>query len=463
MPRKRASRREKTKAPGPERPKAPRGDNKKASGWDGLGLEPRILEAVAQVGFETPTDIQRELIPHALAGRDCLGQARTGTGKTAAFGLPMLQMLEPGGGLQAIVLVPTRELAVQVDEHIRLLVGKLPIKTVSILGGRGIRQQIAALRRRPEIVTGTPGRVLDLMRRKELVLDKIRVAVLDEVDRMLDIGFRDDIRRILRTIEQEHQTIFVSATIDEEIHKLARSFTRDPVAVNVSRDMLTVEGIDHGFVTVHPEDKLNTLLGLLKHEAPDLAIVFTNTKHKARRVAQGLRRAGVDCREIHGDLVQERRDRVMKAFRSHRTNVLVATDLASRGLDVMDITHIINYDIPEDPSGYVHRIGRTARMGKTGVAFTFVTREEGRFLTEVEKLINKELPRYDPPWLVRREPTAEEIAAAAAATAPVDEGELVPARYRAPRKQDAVLDSLGLRPVKRTLGSRFRSARKFRR
>jgi len=277
---------------------------------------------------------------------------------------------------------------------------------------------------------------------------------------MLDIGFRDDIRRILRAIEHPHQTIFVSATLDEEIQKLAKSFMHDPAEVNVSRDMLTVEGVDQSFVTVHPEDKFATLVGLLKHEAPTLAIIFTNTKHKARRVAQSLKREGIDCREIHGDLVQERRERVMKSFRTQKTKVLVATDLASRGLDVMDISHIVNYDIPADPSGYVHRIGRTARMGKSGRAITFVTTEEGKFLTEVEKLINKELPCFDPPWLIKRQPTPTQIAAAVQAET---EGPAAPGRYSTPRQRDEVLDSLGLRPVKRTLGSRFRSPRKFRR
>lgn len=428
--------------------------------WEELGLGAKALAAVRRAGFEHPTDIQRELIPHALAGRDCMGQARTGTGKTAAFTLPMIEKLTAGQGAQAIVLVPTRELALQVEEHVQLLGGEAGFKTVAVLGGRGLREQVAALRRGPEIVIGTPGRVLDLLHRKALSFAGIKIAVLDEVDRMLDIGFRDDIRRILRAVEAPHQTIFVSATIDEEIQKLAKSFMHDPVEVNVSRDMLTVEGVQQSFVSVHPEDKFRTLVGLLKHEAPTLAIVFTNTKYKAHRVAQNLRREGVNCKEIHGDLVQHRRERVMKSFRAQQTPVLVATDLASRGLDVMDISHIINYDLPEDPSAYVHRIGRTARMGKAGCAITFVTPDEGRFLTEVEKLINKELPRFDAPWLVKRD-TAPPPAAV-----PPDEanGALVtPERYKVPRRRDEILDGLGLRPIRRTLGSRFRSPRKFRR
>lgn len=433
--------------------------------WTALGLNDALLTSLARLKFETPTDIQRELIPHALKGRDCLGQARTGTGKTAAFAIPMLQNAKPGAGLQAILLAPTRELAAQVDDHVRQLARGMPLRTVVILGGRKMREQIVALRKRPEIAIGTPGRVLDLMRRKELNIAGVKFAVLDEVDRMLDIGFRDDIRRILRAIEARHQTIFVSATIDEEIQRLAKSFMTDPVEVNVSHDMLTVENVHAGFVSVRPEDKFATLVGFLKHEAPTLAIVFTNTKHKARRVAQGLRRGGVNCKEIHGDLVQERRERVMRSFRKQVVPVLVATDLAARGLDVMDISHIVNFDVPEDASGYVHRIGRTARMGRTGYAVMFVTPDEGKFLTQIEKLINKEIPQFNPPWLVKREPSPEEIAAATAAhqTAPVDVGATGPARLREATQRDELLESRGVRPVRRTLGSRFHAARKFRR
>ncbi len=431
--------------------------------WVALGLQQELVDALADAGFEQPSDIQRELIPKALEGVDCLGQARTGTGKTAAFALPMLQRIEPGAGLQAIVLAPTRELAAQVDDHLKPLRKNLKVRTAVILGGKRIKTQLNALRQKPEIVIGTPGRVLDLMRRKELDIRQVRMAVLDEVDRMLDIGFRDDIRRILRGIEADHQTVFVSATIDEEIQKLARSFMTDPVEVNVSHDMLTVEAIHHGFVSVHHEDKYNTLAGFLKHEAPTLAIVFTNTKHKARRLAQFLKNQGIECKEIHGDLVQHRRDRVMQSFRSQRTKVLVATDLAARGLDVMDISHIVNFDVPQDSSSYVHRIGRTARMGKTGYAVMFVTPEEGKELTEIEKLINREIPQFKPPWLIEREPSHEEIEAATAAAqaAPVDVAKPAPTRLTEHHRDD-VLEEHGVRPIRRTLGSRFRSARKFR-
>lgn len=426
--------------------------------WSELGIEPALLPTLERAGFHTPTDIQRELIPLALAGRDCLGQAKTGTGKTAAFALPLLQRAEPGRAAQALILVPTRELAAQVDSHFHLLGADRPLKTALLYGGRRIHQQIQQLKKSPEIIIGTPGRVLDLMRRRELDISGVRFAVLDEVDRMLDIGFRDDIRRILRAIKSEHQTIFVSATIDDEIRKLAHTFMRDPVEINVSEDKLTVESVEHGYVTVDPHDKFATLLGFLKHEKPTLAIVFTNTKHAARRVADRLKRAGVNCKEIHGDLMQSRRERVMKSFRTARIQVLVATDLASRGLDVMEVSHIVNYDLPEDAAVYVHRIGRTARMGQRGYAVSFVTPEEGKLLTEIEKLINQELPRFEAPWVIspapRREPepTAEK-------TEPV---RAVPSRYTEALRRCELLERYGLRPVPRTLGSRFRSSRRRR-
>lgn len=431
------------------------------AGFADLGLSPALLGVLKRIGFEKPTDIQRELIPHALQRRDCLGQAKTGTGKTAAFALPMIELLEEGGGLQALVLVPTRELAAQVDENVKKFAADHPLRTVLILGGKGMKQQIAALRGGVEIVIGTPGRVLDLIGRKELDLSRIRLAVLDEVDRMLDIGFRDDIRRILRTIKHEHQTIFVSATLDDEIRGLAKSFMREPVEVNVSSDKLTVESVHQSYVPVEQNQKFDALVGFLKHENPTLAIVFTRTKHTARRVADRLKRLHFKCMEIHGDLMQSKREKVLASFRKQHINVLVATDLASRGLDVMEVSHIVNYDIPEDTASYVHRVGRTARMGNTGYAVTFVTSEQGKLLTEVEKLINKEIPRLEAPWA----PTAPlpMKVALPAAEGPREEEKPAPARLTEAARRCEVLESLGIKPLARTLGSRFRTARKFRR
>jgi ATP-dependent RNA helicase DeaD len=428
------------------------------TGFAGLGLAPDLLAVLTKLDFHTPTDIQRELIPHALRGADCLGQAKTGTGKTAAFALPMLQRLKPGGGFQGLVLVPTRELALQVDQHVRMLGEDHPLKTLLVYGGTRIKHNLQRLKDKREIVVGTPGRVLDLTGRGALDLSKTRIAVLDEVDRMLDIGFRDDIRRILRQIKSRHQTIFVSATITDDIRRLARTFMHEPVEINVSADKLTVEEIQQDYVSVDPQDKYQTLLGFLRHEKPKLVIVFTNTKHAARRIAQRLKNAGINCKEIHGDLDQRRRERVMKSFRNARIQVLVATDLASRGLDVMEVSHIVNYDVPEDASAYVHRVGRTARMGQSGYAVTFVTPEQGRLLTEIEKLINKELNQHHAPWVIRRARPEPEPADEPAE----DNGASTPARFTEALQRDADLDAAGVKPVPRTLGSRFRSTRRRR-
>jgi len=435
----------------------PRKPERADASWAALGLVPELVRAVGHARFGPPTDIQRELIPPALAGRDCLGQAKTGTGKTAAFALPMLQRLQPGQPSQAIVLVPTRELAAQVDQHIRNLDINRAFKTALLYGGRPIREQVAQLAADPEIIVGTPGRVLDLNRRGHLKLADVRLVVLDEVDRMLDIGFRDDIRRVLRSIKTPHQTIFVSATIDEEIRRLAKTFMRDPVELDVSADSLTVESIEQGYVSVRPEDKLANLLAFLEHENPTLAIAFTNTKAAAHALARELKQRGVRCKEIHGDLIQSRRERVMKSFRNAQIQVLVATDLASRGLDVMEISHIVNYDVPEDPAVYVHRVGRTARMGQRGYAITFVGPDEGKLLTEVEKLINKEILKLDRPWIVRQ---PEPQLAPPPPPSRKSNGPVVPSRYLEAMRRCAVLESYGIKPVPRTLGSRFRSPRR---
>jgi ATP-dependent RNA helicase DeaD len=360
-----------------------------------LGLEVPLLKALAQVKYEEPSDVQRELIPSVLAGHDVLGQARTGTGKTAAFGLPILQLVDPAGRFQAIILVPTRELAVQVAGEIRRLAEFSNLHCVPVYGGQRISHQLHLLGRKPHIVVGTPGRVLDLLRRRALVFNDIRFAVLDEVDRMLDIGFRDDIRQILRQIDSKHQTIFVSATLDDEIKKLAMQFMTDPIEVNVSRDDITVDEVSQFYVTAEPWDKYHALRLLLKHESPTLAIVFCNTKFGVRKLSKKLNNAGIEAKEIHGDLVQERRERVMDKFRRHKIPVLVATDLAARGIDVQAISHIINYDMPADPQVYVHRIGRTARMGAFGSAISLVTTEQGKQLTEIEKLTNIQLTKME--------------------------------------------------------------------
>lgn len=420
-----------------------------------LGVELQFLKAVHKMKFAEPTDIQQAMIPPALAGRDILGQARTGTGKTAAFGLPTLQRLDECPELQALCLTPTRELAVQVAAEIRRLAAFTNLKCIPVYGGQKIAHQLHLLGRRQDIVVGTPGRLLDLLRRRAINFDHLRVAILDEVDRMLDIGFRDDIKAILSRIKGEHQTIFVSATIDEEIKRLARQFTTDPLELDVSRDMLTVEEVEQYYLSVARVDKYRLLKVVLAQEQPKLAIVFCNTKHGVRKLAKKLHRDRVEAREIHGDLVQRRRERVMDRFRRHQIQVLVATDLAARGIDVSAISHIINYDTPQDPQAYVHRIGRTARMGACGRAITLVTPEEGKELTEIEKLINKELGRKEFEGFVPSEPLERPEAASAEDDRP--------SRYR-----DLAFSSPGSDPdlpksaPPKTLGSKFRPRRRRR-
>ena len=366
-----------------------------------LGIQQPLLSALDRIAFKDPTEIQNQLIPLILEGKDVLGQARTGTGKTAAFGLPVLQMIRLEGRLQALVLVPTRELAVQVAAELQRMCGNEDLHVVPIYGGQRIRHQTHLLGRRPHVVVGTPGRVIDMLDRRFLDFSDIRFAVLDEVDRMLDIGFRDDIRNILGRVTGTHQTVIVSATITEEIKRLGFRYMKDPVEINVSQDDLTVEQVHQSFVTVEAWDKYRALELLLADDVVQSAIIFCNTKHHARRLTRRLHGAGVDAMEIHGDLEQSKREKVMERFRKHKVRLLVATDLASRGIDVQGISHIINFDMPDDAHSYVHRIGRTARMGNLGRAISFVTREQGKQLTEIEILINKQIeqqliPGFEP-------------------------------------------------------------------
>lgn len=384
-----------------------------------LGVRPSILRALAEAKFVTPSEIQALLIPRALQGVDVLGQARTGTGKTAAFGIPILQRAAKGLATQAIILVPTRELAVQVDSELKRLGQYTPIRSVPVYGGQKIAAQMKFLKHHPEIIIGTPGRVIDLLDRRIIHFDNVRFVVLDEVDRMLDIGFRDDIRNILSRVkgmrgrvpdarENEsspapegepgsgHQTLFVSATFTEEIEKLARRYMREPVEKLIAPgadEKPTVEQVEQYYFSVQIWDKYRLLKALLIRENPELAIVFCRTKRGAEKIAKRLHADGIECREIHGNLAQNKRDHVMQGFRKGKFDVLIATDLASRGIDVADISHIVNYDVPEDPEVYVHRVGRTARMGKGGKAFTFITREQGEELTKVENLINMVIPQ----------------------------------------------------------------------
>lgn len=362
-----------------------------------LGLPEDVLEGIQKSGFVHPTRIQAALIPAAMAGRHVLGQAKTGTGKTAAFGLPMLASIKPGDRFAALVLVPTRELAIQVAREIKDLGRDTPLQIVPVYGGQRITAQAPKLEKGPEIIVGTPGRVMDLHERRLLPYDSVRMAVLDEVDRMLDIGFRDDIRRILGGMHQRPQTIFVSATISPEIEKLARSYMKDPEKIVTSEKSLTVARVAQSWIKVEPWDKKKMLAHLLTHEEPALTVIFCRTKRTVDDVTKFLERKNIDAHAIHGDMYQSKRNQVMDRLRDGKLGVLVASDLAARGLDVDGISHVINYDIPEDPEVYIHRIGRTARAGREGVAWTLVTPEQGPLLTNVEMLANIEIPQttYD--------------------------------------------------------------------
>jgi ATP-dependent RNA helicase DeaD len=404
-----------------------------------LGIRPSILRALAELKFEKPSEIQSLLIPRALAGVDILGQARTGTGKTASFAIPVLQTVAKGLPTQALIMVPTRELCVQVEAEIQRIGQHTPIRTLAVYGGQRIAAQMKFLKHDPEILVGTPGRVIDLLERRIIDFANVRFIVLDEVDRMLDIGFRDDIRNILsrvKSIKQRMgpvsdgpnqsaavaaesepqavpesaspaadaggraanpsrvQTIFVSATISEEIEKLARRYMVDPEKLIApgADEKPTVDKVEQCYYSVQPWDKYRLLRLLLQREQPELAIVFCRTKHGAEKLAHRLHADGIECREIHGNLAQNKRDKVMKNFRTGKFDVLVATDLASRGIDVADISHIVNYDLPDDPEVYVHRVGRTARMGAKGKAYSFVANDQGDLLTKVETLINMVIP-----------------------------------------------------------------------
>ncbi|WP_391527850.1 DEAD/DEAH box helicase [Pirellulimonas nuda] len=373
--------------PAPESPSAT---------FQGMGLSDTMLASLKNACYDTPSPVQAGVIPVALQGKDVLGQARTGTGKTASFGIPILEMLADNGRgapPQALVLAPTRELAVQVRDEIDKLAHGRKVRTLAVYGGKPIKGQVDKLQRGAEIVVGTPGRVLDLLARGFLVLEQLRCVVLDEADRMLDIGFRPDIEKILRKCPRQRQTLLLSATLAPGVQRLARQYMIEPTMLDFSPKTATVDTIEQFYFTVDERKKFELLVRLLKRDDPAQAIIFTRTKRGADKVYTKLtgKVKSVDC--IHGDLNQSQRDRVMRKFRADEVTLLVATDVVGRGIDVSNISHIVNYDMPQSSDDYVHRVGRTGRMGRDGVAYTFVTPEQGGELTRIEMLINKELTR----------------------------------------------------------------------
>jgi len=370
---------------------------------DRTPLSHRTLAALAEAGYLEPTPIQAGLIPQALKGVDLMGQAHTGTGKTAAFAVPILEGLnarEGRGCPQALVLAPTRELAVQVrDEFIKLAAGR-NVAIVALYGGNPIRKQIDHLRRGADVIVGTPGRVLDHIGRRTLVLDGLRFVVLDEADRMLDIGFRPDIEKILRRCPATRQTLLFSATIPPPVMRLAKRYMRDPEMLDFSPDDISVETIEQFYFTVDPDRKFELLVRLIRREDPHQALIFCRTRRGTEKVFTRLAKKFDGVASIHGDLPQRTRDRVMAQFREGKIRYLAATDVVGRGIDVTSISHIINYDIPLFCDDYIHRVGRTGRMGREGVAYTFVTPEEGGELTRIEIRINRLLKRDEMPDFV---------------------------------------------------------------
>jgi superfamily II DNA/RNA helicase len=341
-----------------------------------LGVSPRLTDALAKRGIEHPFRIQELVLPDALAGRDVLAKAPTGSGKTLAFALPLAERI-PGGGRTpaALVLVPTRELAVQVAEECNRLAGVRGLRAAAVYGGVPVAAQ-AKRARGAEILIATPGRLQDLMERRLVSLEHVRVLVLDEADRMLDMGFKPQVERIVRRLPQKRQTMLFSATLDGEVGELARSFTRSPVRFEANASSHGAQGeVEHRFVSVTADDKVERLIAELD-ATRDLALVFVRTKRGADRLVRRLARHGVGAVAMHGDMAQNARTRALERFRSGKVKTLVATDVAARGLDLDDITHVINYDPPDDHKGYVHRVGRTARAGRNGSGITFVLPEQ---------------------------------------------------------------------------------------
>lgn len=359
-----------------------------------------MLRALNTAGYLEPTPVQAGMIPRALEGVDVMAQARTGTGKTAAFAIPILEKIElnrKSAEPQALVLVPTRELAVQVrDEIVKLATGRT-VHVLALYGGKPIRKQTTDLQHGSDVIVGTPGRVLDHMGRGTLRLGNLRIVVLDEADRMLDIGFRPDIERILRHCPASRQSLLLSATIPPPVRRLAERYMRDPESLDFSPTDITVETIEQKYFTISPEQKFDLLVRLLERDDPAQVIIFCRTRRGTEKVGLRLTKKFDSVGAIHGDLAQKVRDRVMAQFREGKIRRLVATDVIGRGIDVSSISHIINYDIPQFCDDYVHRVGRTGRMGREGMAYTFVTPEEGSELTRIEMRINQLLARAELP------------------------------------------------------------------
>ena len=353
--------------------------------FSGLGLAPSLLDILSKLNLTSPTPIQEKAIPVAIEGKDIIGIAQTGTGKTLAFGLPMIQHIAQKK-TQGLVVLPTRELALQVDEALRKVGSGLGLKTAVLIGGASMKPQLDALRRRPHIIIGTPGRIIDHLEQRTLSLQEVSILVLDEADRMLDMGFAPQIRKILQKVPKARQTMLFSATMPDDIVRLATGYMRLPFRVEIARSGTIPERVDQELFVLKREEKLSLLEKLLS-DYRGTVLVFSRTKHGAARICRALRQAGHRAAEIHSSRSLPQRREALEGFKSGKYRVLVATDIASRGIDVVGIELVVNYDLPENPGDYVHRIGRTGRAGAPGHAISFVTREESGAVREIEKLM----------------------------------------------------------------------------
>ena len=365
-----------------------------------LGISALTIRALSDMGFEEPTPIQEQSIPILLTGKDLLGQAQTGTGKTAAFGIPLLENIgKSAGAIFGIVLTPTRELCIQVAEELNKLGQFSQARTLPIYGGQDIQRQIKALQRKPQIIVATPGRLMDHMDRRTINLSDIRMVVLDEADEMLNMGFIEDIEKILSATPESRQTLLFSATMPRQIQSLAQRFLKDPALISIKSKEVTVPLIEQYYMELQDRQKFDVFCRLLDIQAPELSIVFGRTKRRVDELAEGLKKRGYSAEGIHGDLTQAKRDSVLRQFREGVIDILVATDVAARGLDVSGVTHVYNFDIPQDPESYVHRVGRTGRAGQTGLAMTFVIPRELEHLRSIERLTKRKIVRMPVPTL----------------------------------------------------------------
>ncbi|MGE3820552.1 MAG: DEAD/DEAH box helicase, partial [Isosphaeraceae bacterium] len=363
-------------------------------GFDHMNLRPTTLAALRRMGYQQPSPIQAQLITPALAGRDCLGNAPTGTGKTAAFLVPILEAIdEKDRHPQSLILAPTRELVHQIGMEFDKLSHGRRARAVGVVGGESIHRQTKLLAAGCQLVIATPGRLMDLMDRGSIRLDRVKFVVLDEADQMLDIGFRPAVETILQAVPADRQTLLMSATVPAGVRELARTYLNDPLDVRLIRDDedATVPSVRQAYLMVHAERKFELLVRLLHREQPSRAIVFCRTKHGADRVGNMLRGEGLRADAMHGDLSQAQRNRVLHAFRTGRLTTLVATDVVGRGIDVTGVSHVVNFDLPEDPTHYVHRIGRTGRMGRDGAAFSLVLPDQSSILDQIERCIARSL------------------------------------------------------------------------